>query len=84
MVLIFPMVSYMIPFSVSLRAFDPSNLDDDDVMFFREFVTPPEEDLPNVYPLEEGLHTSNQSRDSRKTVTQPKNFKAHGLQSFFG
>jgi hypothetical protein len=33
-----------------------SNLDDDDVMFFREFVTPPKEGLHNVHPLKEGLH----------------------------
>lgn len=28
--------------------FDSSNLDDDDVMFLKEFFSPPEEGLPNV------------------------------------
>jgi len=40
----------------SLGIFDPSNLDDDDVMFFKESITPLEEGLPNVHPLEEGLN----------------------------
>jgi hypothetical protein len=49
-----------------------------------ESLSPPEEDLPNVYPLEEGLHISNQSQGSRNEImTQPEIFKAHGLQSFF-
>jgi hypothetical protein len=40
----------------SLGNFDPSNLNDDDVMFFKEFVTPLEKGLPSVHPHEEGLN----------------------------
>jgi hypothetical protein len=37
--------------------FDLSNLDYDDVMFFKQSITPLEEGLLNVHPLEEGHHT---------------------------
>ncbi len=41
----------------SFGTFDLTNLDNDDVMFFRESVTPLEEGLPNAHLLEKGLHT---------------------------
>ncbi len=64
---------------------NPSNLDDDDVMFFRKFVIPLEEGLPNVHLRKEGLHTSSQSRESRNGImTQLENFKTFGLLSFLG
>ncbi len=44
------------PPQFSLGTLDPSNLDDDDVMFFKKCVTPLEEGLLNVHPPKEGLN----------------------------
>jgi len=70
----------------SPSTFNMSNLDDDDgVMFFRQSITPPKEDLLNVHPFEEGQHTIKfKPGIEKRNYDTTKKFKIHGLLSFLG